>query len=196
VLLLGAAGFGAMMRVRWITVPAVACVVVFNLSCGWWIGELFRKDPRNEVLAFASEHIPSDAVVEVSASIPRLLDLPDKDYVVHKIPSGIDRWENFSERFASDEDVMKVVAKRKTPLGLDWFSPQERDKRNPAWIFWSSIDIEKSTKPFHDALLGPGSGYRIVWDGASPKVPPWVYPRNTEFLKNRVTILTKEANGL
>ena len=191
VLLLGAAGFGAMMRVRWVTVPAIACVIAFNLACGWWMGELFRKDPRNELLAYTREHIPSGAVIEVSASIPRLADLPDREFVLHRIPSGIDRWENFSERFALDEDVMKVVNKRKEPLGLEWFSREARNKRNPDWIFWSTIDIEKSTRRFHEAMVNGESGYRIAWDGTSPKLPLWVYPQNTEFLQNRATILTK-----
>ena len=187
-LLLGAAGFGAMMRARWITVPALAGIVGFNLMCGWWVGELFRKDPRNELLAFAREQIPSGSVIEVSASIPRLGDLPDRDYVIHKIPAGVDRWENFSDRFAGDEDVMKIVSKRMENRGREWFSTDALAKRNPDWIFWSTIDLEKSTREFHEALLTGESGYRIVRDGASPKLPSWVYPANTEFLQNRVTV--------
>ena len=183
-----------MMRARWLTVPAVAGVVAFNLACGWWMGELFRKDPRNELLAYAREHIPSGAVIEVSASVPRLADLPDREFVLHRIPSGIDRWENFSERFALDEDVMKVVNKRKEPLGLEWFSQEARNKRNPEWIFWSTIDIEKSTRRFHEAMVDGESGYRIAWDGTSPKLPLWVYPQNTEFLQNRATILTRKPS--
>jgi len=191
VLLLGAAGFGAMMRIRWITAPVVAAIVIFNLACGWWVGELFRKDPRNELIAYARKHIPSGSVVEVSASIPRLGDLPDRDYVFYKIPSGIDRWENFAERFATDEDVMKAAPGRNQSPGLEWFSADALGKRNPGWIFWSTIALAKSTRIFHETLLKGNSGYRIVWDGTSPKLPRWVYPRNTEFLQNRVTVWKK-----
>ncbi len=191
ILLLGAAGFGAMLRACWITVPVLAGVLVFNLACGWWVGELFRKDPRNELIAFARDHVPSGAAIEVSASIPRLGDLPDRDYALRKIPSGVDRWENFSDRFAEDEAVMKVVTKRMENPGREWFSMEALAGRNPDWIFWSTIDIERSTRAFHAALLNGESGYRIVRDGASPKLPPWVYPQNTEFLQNRVTVWTK-----
>lgn len=191
VLLLGASGFGAMMRARWITVPVLACVVAFNLACGWWVGELFRKDPRNELLAYAREHVPSGSVIEVSASIPRLGDLPAREYVLQKIPSGVDRWENFSDRFADDESVMKIVSKRMENPGREWFSVEALRNRSPDWIFWSTIDIERSTRAFHEELLKGGAGYRIVRDGASPKLPAWVYPANTEFLQNRVTVWTR-----
>ena len=191
VLLLGAAGFGAMMRARWLTAPALAGVVVFNLACGWWMGELFRNDPRNELLAYARDHIPPGSSIEVSASIPRLADLPERDYALHRIPTGFDRMENFSERFARDEDVMKVVNRKREPLGLEWFSRESRAKRNSSWIFWSTIDIENSTRRFHEEVVSGKSGYRVVWDGSSPKLPRWVYPQNTEFLQNRSTILAK-----
>jgi len=188
VLLLGAAGFGVMLRARWLAAPILAGIVVFNLACGWWVGELFRRDPRNEVLAFARNQIPSGAVIEASVSIPRLGDLPDRDYVLHKIPSGVDRLKNFSDRFAEDEDVMRVVNKRKETSGRQWFSVEALQERNPDWIFWSTIDLEKSTRAFHETLLNGAAGYRIVWDGESPTLPAWVYPRNTEFLRNRTTI--------
>jgi hypothetical protein len=191
VLLLGAAGFGAMMRVRRLTVPVLACVIGFNLSCGWWVGELFRKDPRNGLLAYAEEHIPPHSAIEVSASIPRLGDLPARGYVIRKIPAGIDRWDNFSKRFADDEDVMKIVSKRMQAPGREWFSLEELNRRSPDWIFWSTIDLEKSTRRFHEALLKGESGYTVVLDASSPKLPGWVYPRNTEFLQNRVTVLRK-----
>lgn len=191
VLLLGAAGFGAMMKVRWLTVPALACVVVFNLACGWWVGELFRKDPRNEMLEYARAHIPARSIIEVSPSIPRLEDLPGRNFVIIRAPSGVGRWENFSGRFAADEDVMKVVNQRKEPSGLAWFSREARARRNAEWIFWSSNDVENITRGFYDALVNGESGYRVVWDGQSPKLPRWVYPQNPDFLINRSTVLTK-----
>lgn len=190
-LLLGAAGFGTMMRARWITAPVVICTVLFNLACGWWVGELFRQDPRNSLLSYVREHVPNGSIVEVSSSIPRIADLPDSNFTIHRIPSGIDRLAKFSERFSTDEEVMEIVSKKKETADLEWFSPEARKNRHPDWIFWSTIDIEKSTRPFHEALLGENSGYRIVWDGASPKLPSWVYPQNTEFLRNRTTVWKK-----
>ncbi len=190
-LLLGAAGFGTMMRLRWITAPALAGVLIFNLACGWWIGEMFRHDPRNGMLAYAQANIPRDAVIEVSASIPRLVDLPDRENELIKIPSGYKRWAKFSEQFAADEDVMRIVAKRKESTGLEWFTPESRRVRNPAWIFWSDIDIDDDTRPYYEALLRDNPDYRIVMDGKSPELPSWVYPRYTEFLRNRATVWTK-----
>ncbi len=188
VLLLGAAGFGSLVRIRWVTLPVFAAIVIFNLACGWWVGELFRRDPRNGVLDFARENLSDGAVVEVSDSIPRLMDLPGRDFVLQKIPGGIDRRAEFGERFATDEDVMDIMVRQKKSPGLEWFAPEARRERNPEWIFWSTIDIEKSTRRFHEALVNGDPDYRIVRDGVSPKLPSWVYPRNTEFLQNRTTI--------
>lgn len=195
-LLLAAAGFGAMMRARWIAIPALAAVLIFNLACGWWVGEMFRGDPRNGMLAYARAHIPRDAVIEVSASIPRLADLPDRDFELVKIPSGYKRWARFSEQFAEDGDVMRIVTKRKETSGLDWFTPEARKIRNPAWIFWSDIDIDDDTRPYYEALFRENPDYRMVMDGSSPELPLWVYPRHTEFLRNRATVWMKTTPHL
>ncbi len=188
VLLLAAAGFGPLFRLRWISGAVLAGVLSYNLVCGWWMGEMFRRDPRNDVLEFARANIPPETRIEVSSSIPQLNDLPDGNFRLDRIPSGVDRWARFSQQFAEDEDVMKVVELRREPSGLEWFSIEARLARNPEWVIWSSIDIENGTRPFYEAMFSESSGFRIVRDSESPALPRWVYPQNTEFLRNRTTV--------
>lgn len=194
VLLLAAAGFGAMMRLRWVTGPALGAILIFNLLCGWWMGELFRRDPRNGLLEFASETIAPGTKIEVSPSIPRLNDLSGKKYRLLRMPSGVDRYARFAEQFSEDDDVMNVVSLRQEGGGVEWFAPEARRKRNPEWIFWSSIDLEHGTWPFYEDLMcetAESSGYWIVRDEESPRLPSWVYPQHTEFLQNRATVWKK-----
>jgi hypothetical protein len=37
--------------------------------------------------------------------------------------------------------------------------------------------------------------YEIAYDGVSIDTPPWLYPREIDFLENRITILQRRAQA-
>ena len=196
VLLMASAGFAVLLRARWLTVPVFSAVLAYNLVCGWWVGNIFRNDPRMEALELARDEVAARATVEVSRSIPRLQDLPDMDLKVIRMPNGIEMSANFSKIFAEDEQIQEAMERWQTKEGPEWFTPQARSERNPDWIFWSSIDLERVVQNEYEALSKAGSGYTVVYDKSSPQFPWWTYPRYTEFIRNRVTIWKKAPAAL
>jgi len=190
-LLMAAAGFATLLRAKWLTVPVVAAVLCYNLVCGWWVGTMFREDPRMVALEIARTEVQARDTVEVSRSMPRIQDLPGKNLTVFRMPNGIEMSATFSKIFAGDEQMQGLMERWRTKEGPEWFTARARAERNPDWIFWSSNDLERIVQDEFEALFKDGSGYRVVYDNTSPKFPWWTYPRYTEFLRNRVTVWKK-----
>jgi hypothetical protein len=195
-LILGSAGFPLLLRARFLTVPVFAIVLAYNLACGWWVGNIFRKDPRMEALDFADKHLPLTGTVEISGSVPRVQDLPGRELKIIKIPTGIERDANFAKMFAGDGQMQNAMKRWTTKEGPEWFSHEARAARNPDWIFWSTIDLESVVRAQYEALFQKDSGYEVVFDGTSPEFPQWSYPRNTEFLRSRTTVWKKTRSSL
>ena len=72
---------------------------------------------------------------------------------------------------------------------------EERKKRGTDFVIWSSIDIEGIVRPHYEALFDESNGYKVIYDTSSPEVPDWVYPKYTEFLRNRTTIWVENWKG-
>ena len=190
-LILAAAGFGLLARLKWVFLPLLAATIVFNLVCGWWVGELFREDPRMRMLAVVRDRIVGEAVVEVSQSIPLISLMPGRDIRTVKMPGAIERAAQFDKMFAANEEMQKLRDKWKSKDGPEWFTREARAKRGPGWIIWSSNNVENIVKPEYLALFDPSSGYEVVFDGASPVRPGWAYPHQPDVIENRTTVWKK-----
>ena len=191
VLVLAAAGFGVLARAKWIFLPVLAATVVYNLVCGWWVGELFREDPRMRMLDVVREKITGESVVEVSKSIPSISLMPGRDIRTIKMPGAIERGAQFDKMFADNPKMQKLSDNWKSKDGPEWFTKEARDKRGSGWIIWSSKDVEKIVSAEYRALFDPASGFEVVFDGASPVRPRWAYPRQPDFIENRATVWKK-----
>jgi len=190
-LILAAAGFGILTRVKWICFPVLAAALIYNLACGWWMGELFRKDPRMNLLAVVREQITGKAHVEVSKSIPMVSLMPGRDIRTIKMPGAIERGAQFDKMFAGNQEMQKLSGKWKSKEGPEWFTKEYREKRGSGWVIWSSNDVEKIVSAEYRALFDPSSGFEVVFDGASPVRPWWAYPRHPDFIENRATVWKK-----
>jgi hypothetical protein len=195
-ILLAAAGFSALLRAKWLTVPAFVMIAFYNVACGWQVGIAFRKDPRMRALDYAGAHLEDQATVEVSGSIPRIQDLPGKKLKIIRIPTGLERRENFTKMFAADQDIQAGIARWEAKTDISWFSREARKQRNPDWIFWSTIDLESIARKYYEELFEKGSVYEVVFDEPPVVFPPWSYPRHTEFIRSRVTIWKKTPGQL
>lgn len=190
-LILAAAGFGTMTRLKWIFVPVFAVVLAYNLICGWWMGEMFREDPRMKLLAVVHDQITGEALVEVSKSIPSISVMPGRDIRTVKMPGAIERGEQFDKIFADNEKMQKLSKRWKSKDGPEWFTKEQRTKRNPGWIIWCSNDVEKLVSREYQALFDPASGYQVIFDASSPVRPWWAYPKHPDFIENRTTVWKK-----
>ena len=190
-LIVAAAGFGILARVKWVFLPVLAAALAFNLVCGWWVGELFRGDPRMRMLDVVRGQITGSTIVEVSKSIPSIGLMPGRDIHTVKMPGAIERAAQFDKMFADNEEMQKLRNKWKSKDGPEWFTKEARAKRGPGWIIWSSNDVEKIVRPEYLALFDRASGYEVVFDAASPVRPKWAYPHQPDFIENRATVWKK-----
>jgi hypothetical protein len=169
-------------------------VVAYNIASSWMLAELFRKDPRMELLGWADRHFGRKDVIETSGACPQWRHLPDARFTIHKMPSGLERKEIFSRMFANNPEMIARVGRFESSEDISWFSPEAREARRPRWIAWCTIDLESPARPYFDALEKGDSGYRIVFDRSSPSLPFWAYPRYTEFLWNRTVLWEREIS--
>jgi hypothetical protein len=190
-LILAASGFGILLRAKRVFLPVLAAAIVFNLVCGWWVGELFRGDPRMRMLDVVRAQITGKAVVEVSKSTPSISLMPGRDIRTVKMPGAIERGALFDKMFAENPEMQKLSDKWKSKEGPEWFTKEARAKRGASWIIWSSNDVEKIVSAEYQALFDPSSGFEVVFDGASPVRPGWAYPRQPDFIVNRATVWKK-----
>lgn len=184
VVVLAAAGFPILLRARGTAVAALAALVVYNAACGWRTGELFRRDPRMELLDWAAGHFEPGDVIESSDSMPQWKLLPNAAFTIHKIPSGLERKEAFRAMFAGDDEMNGKISRNESREGTTWFDPAARQERGTRWIAWSSIDLDSVTTQAFNALFSDPN-YSVVFQKSSPDVPSWGYPKQTEFLRSQ-----------
>lgn len=186
-LMLAFAGFEASRKIKWFLIPACTAVVLFNLCSGFYISKLFADDPRNLAIDFYKSQLKQNSVIEFSESLPYPHALPHK-VKSFKMRTGLERLILFKEMFDGNEAVTSMLKDKENQITPKWFSMEERKNRGTDFVLWSSIDVEGIVRPHYEALFNEANGYSVIYDASSPKVPDWVYPKHTEFLKNRTTI--------
>ncbi len=196
VLLLAAAGFPLLFRWRWLSAPVLAMVIGYNLACSWWMGELFRQDPRMVLLDVLDQKMGTQEKVELSKSIPRIQMDASRDIKVIKMPGALERSAKFDEMFGDDAEMQGFKERWRSKEGPEWFSSARRNERNPGWIIWCSNDVEGIVEQEYLALYQPASGFEVAFDARSPERPPWAYPRSPEFIRNRTTLWQKAGSAI
>jgi hypothetical protein len=189
-LIMASAGFVVLLKVRFLSMPVLAVILAYNLACCWWTGRLFANDPRNYVPEFAKQKLQNGGIVEWSKSNPKLEGLPVK-LQIHQIQTGLERVAMFDKMFADNAEIHAMVKAKEVQITPDWFSVKSRKARNTDYVIWSTIDLEGIVRHHYEALFDELSGYRVIYDAQSPKQPDWVYPKRTEFTRNRTTIWEK-----
>ena len=190
VLIMASAGFVILLNARIILMPVLLGIVCYNIACCWWTGRLFWNDPRNFVPQFAKQKLQNGGIVEWSKSNPKLEALPVKLQIL-QIQTGLERSAMFDKMFADDPEMHAMVKQKEVQITPEWFSVENRKARGTNYIIWSTIDLEGIVRKHYDNLFNESSGFRVIYDAESPKQPSWVYPKRTEFTRNRTTIWEK-----
>jgi hypothetical protein len=186
-LILAIAGIEAFRKIKLLFMPVLAAVVAFNLICGFYIGGLFAEDPRNVAIDYYKKYLNNGFIMEYSESLPKPEALKVKGTSL-KMRSGLERAKLFEKMFQDDQGMLTMVRNKENQIKPEWFSMEERKKRGTDFVIWSSIDLEGIVRNQYDELFDESNGYKKIYDESSPKVPDWVYPKYTEFLRNRTTI--------
>jgi hypothetical protein len=189
-LIMASAGFTIFLKARFLSISVLAVILAYNLAFCWWTGRLFANDPRNYIPEFAKKKLQNGGIVEWSKSNPKLEALPVK-LQIHEIRTGLERAAMFDKMFADNAEIHAMVKKKEVQVTPEWFSVESRKSRNTDYVVWSTIDLEGIVRKHYDALFDESSGYRVFYDAQSPKQPDWVYPKRTEFTRNRTTIWEK-----
>ena len=189
-LVMASAGFVVLLKARFLSISVFAVILAYNLACCWWTGRLFANDPRNYIPEFAKQKLQNGGIVEWSKSNPKLEALPVK-LQIHQIHTGLDRSAMFDKMFADNAEIHSMVKAKEVQVTPEWFSVENRKARATDYVIWSTIDLEGIVRKHYDALFDESSGYRVIYDAQSPKQPDWVYPKRTEFTRNRTTIWEK-----
>ena len=180
-------GIEAYRNFKVIFTPIIAGIVAFNLLCGFYISRLFAEDPRNVAIDYYKKYLKEGFVMEYSESLPKPEALNVKGKCM-KMQMGLERVEKFREMFKKDENLLSMVEKKENQVDAEWFSIAERKKRGTDFVIWSTIDLEGIIQKHYEILFDESNGYKKIYDASSPATPDWVYPKNTEFLRNRTTI--------
>lgn len=186
-LILSLAGFEALKKLKVALIPVLSLIIAFNLISGFYITKLFYGDPRNAAISYYKSQLKAGSVIEFSESLPYPHALPYK-VKSHKMRSGLERLTLFQDMFRENNSIISMLSKKENQSTPEWFSMSERKKRGTDFVIWSSIDVEGIVRPHYEALFDESNGYKIIYDKSSPQVPGWVYPKRTEFLRNRTTI--------
>ncbi len=189
-LIMASAGFVIFLKARILSISLLVVILAYNLACCWWTGRLFADDPRNYIPEFAKQKLQNGGIVEWSKSNPKLEALPVK-LQIFQIHTGLERAAMFDKMFADNAEIHSMLKAKEVQATPEWFSVENRKARKTDYIIWSTIDLEKIVKKHYDALFNESSGYRVIYDAHSPKLPDWVYPTRTEFTRNRTTIWEK-----
>ena len=183
--------------------PPLAAVIGYNLICSFYVGWRFTQDPRMAAHAWINEHVAEGSMVEYTKHAPR----PDRFIkrleavpmprvsgraILFRNMLGDNPWvANGLDRFGQSEDTA-------------WYTRDALARRAPDYIwinsfeynsFFSGIEAEHypEVRRYYENLLAERSDYAIVFDAVNPEVPLWIYPREIDFLENRMTILQREA---
>jgi Dolichyl-phosphate-mannose-protein mannosyltransferase len=187
-------------------------LLVYNSVCCLSVGKRFSEDPRTEAQSWIIHHASHGYVLESSAGAPHWEKLPglnaveldadslrssktdDADVVDLRMPRVNGRFELFSKVFESNPWVRDYARKMEDQPNEQLFTQDELRKRNPNIVTVYSSDYEvpsQIVKGYYAKMLEEKFSYDIAFDGKTTEAPRWIYPRDIDFLRGRITILTR-----
>ena len=192
----------AAFRLKYLA-PALAAVIGYNVLCSLYVGWRFTQDPRMAARAWINEHVAEGSTVEYTKHAPR----PDrfiKRFEAVPMARVSGRGILFRDMLGDNPWVADGLARFELSEDTAWYTTDALAQRAPdyLWIdsleydrFFSAIEAEHypEVRRYFEDLLAERSDYAIVFDAVNPDVPSWIYPRQIDFLKNRMTILQRQA---
>lgn len=187
---------------------------VYNATCSLSIGYRLNADPRLAAQRWIEHRASAGSrlIIESSGTSPHWTKLP----AVHgtewelahpgrrqspsgnvldlRLPDVNGRAELFGKIFGNDSWVKQYARQAEGDPNLNLFTSAELLKRNPDVIAVHSADYRMRIpriRNFYDDLLNGKTGYQIALDAKTLEPPRWIYPHTIDFLRGRMTILTR-----
>jgi hypothetical protein len=110
----------------------------------------------------------------------------------------------FRETLGDNPWVADSLARFEPSEDTSWYTKSALSARAPDYVWIDSLEYDRffsadeaeyypEVRRYYDDLLGGDLGYARVFDAVNPAGPWWVYPREIDFLENRMTVLQREA---
>lgn len=216
ILMAGAGLQRAITARRWcyaILVP----ILLYNCICSWYVGERFNHDPRLKAQAWLQKHARPGVVMESSAESPRWAKLPGVNAIEvlasnppleldnsgamidWRMPYAYGRLPLFRRIFKDDLWMQEHVAAYEIEADERLFTRAELLKRNPNFIAVYSTEYHvpsRAIREYYAGLLSGKWSYNVVFDAGTSEPPAWIYPREIDFLRGRITILKHHPKTL
>jgi Dolichyl-phosphate-mannose-protein mannosyltransferase len=186
-----------------VAVGVAAVLLAYNVAASYWVGKRFAEDPRMAAQSWAAAHIPSGSPVESSPYTPHWNLFPGIQVGDVRMPAVSGRNRLFAQAL-SDSWAARDTQRRESDEGLPWYQFAALAQRKPAFVALDSAytdryvneeegELYPEMRAFFTALYAGQLGYHIVLDRASRGSPVWLYPREMDFVDNRVVILQRDA---
>lgn len=181
-------------------------ILSYNLLCSFYVGKRFAADPRTIAQQWVKTNIEQGSFMESSAYSPQFNKIPGVTLTEQRMPDISGRKKLFSRLFKDNPWIMARIQwsthipweKEDIEEDTQWYTLEKLIERKPDYIAINSryykrfIGSFKNDYPslsnFFSDLLEENYPYQIVFDKESPPVPGWIYPKNIDFLQNRMVI--------
>jgi hypothetical protein len=188
-------------RFRFLAAGMGAAILAYNVVCSAFIGERFLNDPRMQAQTWVQQNVPNGILFEYSSYSPVWNRLPGVSVNKRKMPFISGRSRLFEE--VLEEDIWAMSSLEEVEKGgekpLQWYTLDQLMVRNPDYIAVDSLYYSRfmgnpyypSIEEFFVQLMNEQYPYEIVFDQETGQVPGWLYPKEIDFLTNRITIFER-----
>jgi hypothetical protein len=196
----------AALRPRSLAVILVP-ILTYNVVCSLAVGWRLTLDPRMSARQWIDRHVVAGSSVEFTPNAPNPERFPGKGLDARLFPRMTGRIRMFQDVLADDALVMARLGRYEgTDADVSWYTAADLRTRAPDYIWIDSNDYEHflslpvrqyypEIATYYQRLLDEEMDYEIAYDGVSIDTPPWLYPREIDFLENRITILQRRAQA-
>lgn len=176
-----------------------AAVIAYNLVSCYYVGKRFRDDPRMDAQTWVLKNVPVGSSIESSGYVPDWNKLEGVEIQDMAFPNVSGRKRLFEKIFARDDKTLEKMEQFERPNeDVGWYTAEALDERRPEYVAVDSLyygrflgnALYPGIERFFTDLLSEKYRYRIVYDRKTPPVPRWIYPKEIDFLENRITILS------
>lgn len=173
-------------------------ILAYNIFCCVELGLRFLSDPRMEAQIYAIKNFIPGSVIE-NTYAPNWKRIPGLNITVHEMPYATGRSDRFSKLFGKNSVIQQGIQKYElNSYPPDTFTKEGLIKRNPDFIAFSNQTYQftgdEQAQRFYRALDDEKLGYVKVYDRTWMPYLPGTYPRDIDFLVERMVILKRATN--
>jgi Dolichyl-phosphate-mannose-protein mannosyltransferase len=189
-------------------------VLIYNCICAWTVGQRFNNDPRLPAQLWLLQNVRPGNVIESSPGSPHWSLLPElgaKEVEVNqpdwehalgaavidlRMPALTGRADLFRRIFPNEKWVGQFAAEHESDSGVWAYREEELSRRHPDFVTLYSSDLfspNQALRKYYNDVLAHRDPYEIAFNGQSPAVSPWIYPRSIDFLAGRMVIFRRKG---